>query len=640
MIPELGLLSLIIALGFSLCLGIIPWLGLRRSNRYWMTRAPSLVWGQFLFLAASYLCLTYSFAVDDFTVKYVAVNSSLALPFLYKLCALWGGHEGSMLLWATILSTWMLAVSVLRKPLSDEMLSRILVILAWVSSGFLLFILMTSNPFARLLENMPKDGQDLNPLLQDPGFIFHPPMLYMGYVGFSVAFAFALAALWAGRVESAWSKWTRPWTLAAWCFLTCGITLGSWWAYRELGWGGWWFWDPVENASFMPWLVGTALIHSLAVTEKRQALKAWTLLLAIMAFSLSLVGTFLVRSGVLTSVHSFAVDPGRGLFMLVFLLIVIGCSMTLFALRAHLLHSPRNFSLVCRESFLIMNNIGLTVLMLTVLLGTIYPLIIDGLGMGKLSVGAPYFNTVFIPLVTPLLVLMGAAPHLNWQQSSLKSTVLKPIALASLFVVILIVLSNWQDFNSYSLLGLVLSTWIVLTTIKWVYIRKLRLTLAMWGMVFAHLGIASVVLGITVSTNFGIEKDVVLSPKQGLTVKGNFIKFEQMNELTGPNYHGVEAKFSIKNKSNTRIIYPQKRIYDVGQMAMTDSAIDVNVFRDIYVALGEPISDDSWSIRVYYKPFIRWIWGGGVLILLGGIFALSDRRYYKQRAHIRNEVRV
>lgn len=638
MIAEIGLFSLILALLFAFFLATIPSLGLWMSKPQWIRIAPSYATGQFFFIAIAYCALTLCFLQDDFSVSYVLANSSISLPWFYKLCAVWGGHEGSMLLWVAILSFWMLGVSFFSSTLDNEMRARVLIILGCLSIGFILFLLTTSNPFTRQFQLLETQGRDLNPLLQDPGFLFHPPMLYMGYVGFSVAFAFAIAALWAGRVESSWAKWTRPWTLAAWCCLTAGITLGSWWAYRELGWGGWWFWDPVENASFMPWLVGTALLHTLAVSEQRQQFKAWTILLAITAFSLSLIGTFLVRSGVLTSVHAFAVDPQRGLYILCFLLIVIGGSLLLFAFRAQSLQRRDNPSPVSRESALLLNNVFLAVAMLTVLMGTIYPLLIDGLGLGKLSVGLPYFNAVFVPLMVPLLILMGLGIHLNWQRDNLKKVLsrLKIIILLSIATALLSLYLFTHSINNSTLLGLILAFWIIGSTIKLVLIRiKQRgfrnLGQAFWGMVIAHCGVAATVIGIAISTGYGIQDDLKMAPGDKVKLAGLTISFIGESSLSGANYHGTQARFEITSKKKKSIIYPEKRIYNVGKMAMTESAIDVSPFRDIYVALGEPLDDKAWSVRLYYKPFIRWIWGGGFLILAGGIIALSDRRYYKVR---------
>jgi cytochrome c-type biogenesis protein CcmF len=635
MIAEIGLFALLLALLFSMMLVIVPTLGLWCQKPVLQATSRVYVCAQFAFVAMSYCCLTLCFLRDDFTVSYVLTNSSVSLPWFYKLCAVWGGHEGSMLLWVAILSVWMLAVNFLSKELAASIRVRVLIVLGALSVGFILFLVTTSNPFTRQFELLNSQGRDLNPLLQDIGFLFHPPMLYMGYVGFSVAFSFAIAALWIGRVESSWAKWARPWTLAAWCFLTAGITLGSWWAYRELGWGGWWFWDPVENASFMPWLVGTALLHSLAVSEKRQQFTAWTLLLAITAFSLSLVGTFLVRSGVLTSVHAFAVDPQRGLYILIFLLVVIGGSLLLFAFRAHSLQRASNPDPISRESALLLNNVFLVVAMLTVLMGTVYPLLIDGLGLGKLSVGAPYFNAVFIPLMVPVLLLMGLGVHLKWQRDSLKRVLsnLNIVVILSLFLPVLLLILLEKEIDGTILLGLTLAFWVILSTLKSIWARvRLRgfwsAGRAFWGMVVAHCGVAVTVIGITVSTGYGLQDDVKMAPGNITKLAGYQITFVSETSLKGANYHGSRARFLIKNKHHELEIYPEKRIYNVGKMAMTDSAIDVTLFRDIYIALGEPIDDDAWSVRLYYKPFVRWIWGGGFLILVGGVLSLVDRRYY------------
>lgn len=638
MIAELGLFSLIIALLVSMMLAFVPLAGLQLKRVEWMDSAKTYAGLQFFFIALSYLCLTFCFLTDDFSVVYVVSNSSIQLPWFYKLCAVWGGHEGSMLLWVAILSFWMILVGFLSSSLEKEMRTRVLVVLGWLSIGFILFLLTTSNPFLRQFDVLNTPGRDLNPLLQDPGFLFHPPMLYMGYVGFSVAFAFAIAALWAGKVEASWSKWTRPWTLAAWCCLTAGITLGSWWAYRELGWGGWWFWDPVENASFMPWLVGTALIHSLAVTEQRQQFKAWTMLLAIAAFSLSLIGTFLVRSGVLTSVHAFAVDPQRGLFILGFLLLVIGGSLLLFLFRAQTLQTGNSPSPVSRESALLLNNVFLVVIMLTVLMGTVYPLLIEGLGLGKLSVGAPYFNAVFVPLMIPMLILMGIGIHLRWNSDSWTSVFKKLnfIALASMVFPVILLWITTDAFNGSALLGLMLASWVILSTLSAVYKRirergLMEVGQAYWGMVIAHCGVAASVIGIAVSTAYGIQDDVQMAPGKKIDLAGYQIEFISQAPLNGPNYKGTRTQFEISHQGKSKLIYPEKRVYTIGQMAMTESAIDVTPFRDIYVALGEPLTTDSWSVRVYYKPFVRWIWAGGFMILAGGFFALTDRRYYRKK---------
>lgn len=641
MVAEIGFFALVLALLFSFVLVIIPTIGLWRQSASFVNVANNYVFGQLLFVTIAYLALSWCFLTDDFSVMYVVSNSSRALPWFYKLCAVWGGHEGSMLLWVLILSVWMAAVALFSLSLPQNFRIRVLVVLGSLSMGFLLFLIATSNPFTRQFQFLSSAGRDLNPLLQDPGFLFHPPMLYMGYVGFSVAFAFALAALWLGQVEPIFAKWLRPWTLAAWCSLTIGITLGSWWAYRELGWGGWWFWDPVENASFMPWLVGTALIHSLAVVEKREQFLSWTILLALAAFSLSLIGTFLVRSGVLTSVHAFAVDPLRGLYILIFLLIVIGGSLLLFATRAHLLKGRKVMSVVSRESALLLNNIFLIVMMLTVLMGTVYPLLIDGLGLGKLSVGAPYFNTVFVPLMIPFLVLMGLGVHLKWQQDTCKRVILtlNKTMTASVFLPLLILLIVEKQLKIAVWLGLVLAFWVALSTLKALYSRIATQGIrcigrAYWGMIMAHLGIAVTVIGVVVSSGYGQQDDVKMSPGMSSMLHHYRIEFLSEAPLTGPNYHGTRARFLICKNHQHSEIYPEKRIYDVGHMAMTDSAIDISPFRDIYVALGEPLDDHAWSVRLYYKPMVRWIWAGGFLMLLGGIFALSDTRYYfKKSSH-------
>lgn len=637
MIAEMGLFSLILALMFAILLVALPSLGLWLKKPALQASARLYVWGQSVFVALAYCCLTVCFLRDDFTVAYVLANSSVSLPWFYKLCAVWGGHEGSMLLWLAILSVWMLVVNAFSRNLDDAFRVRVLVVMGALSIGFILFLLMTSNPFLRQFSLLTSHGRDLNPLLQDPGFLFHPPMLYMGYVGFSVAFAFAIAALWTGHLEASWAKWARPWTLAAWCCLTAGITLGSWWAYRELGWGGWWFWDPVENASFMPWLVGTALLHSLVVSEKRQQFVAWTLLLSISAFSLSLIGTFLVRSGVLTSVHAFAVDPQRGLYILMFLFVVIGGSLLLFALRAKTLQRQDNPAPVSRESALLLNNVFLAVAMLTVLMGTVYPLLIDGLGLGKLSVGAPYFNAVFIPLMLPMLLLMGLGVHLRWKKDSLYRVMkeLGWVAAASLCLPVLLLLFLANGINGSVLLGLVLAFWIILSTLKALLNRiKQRgirgIGQAFMGMLTAHIGVAVSVIGIAVSSGLGVQDDVKMAPGTSASLGHYRIEFVKESALTGANYHGSRVQFMISSPSRHTVIYPEKRIYDVGRMAMTESAIDVTPFRDIYVALGEPLDDTSWSVRLYYKPFVRWIWWGGFLIVAGGLLALFDRRYYSR----------
>ena len=639
MIAEIGFFSLLIASYFAVLLVTMPTLGIVRRNAILQQSADTYVYGQFFFVALAYGCLTIAFLTNDFSVTYVLSNSSLDLPWFYKLCAVWGGHEGSMLLWVLILSFWMVLVSLFSKNLAPDLRVRVSVVLGVVSVGLLFFLITTSNPFIRQFEVLNSQGRDLNPLLQDPGFLFHPPMLYMGYVGFSVAFAFAIASLWLGRIEPSWAKWTRPWTLAAWCCLTAGITLGSWWAYRELGWGGWWFWDPVENASFMPWLVGTALIHSLAVNEKRQQFKGWTLLLAIAAFSLSLIGTFLVRSGVLTSVHAFAVDPQRGLYILCFLMVVIGGSLLLFAFRAQSIQSQNKPAFVSRDSALLLNNVFFTAAMLTVLLGTTYPLLIDSLGLGKLSVGAPYFDAVFVPLMIPVFVLMGIGIHLKWQRDDLRVCLrnLRGVFLMSLLLPLLFLLFLAKKINWSVALGLVFAFWILLSSGQ-ALVKRLKsqnnstFSQAFLGMLVAHCGVAVTIIGIVVSSGYGLSDDMRMQPGDTVSFAGYSIAFMKETELVGPNYHGTQAHVTVANKKGTyTTIYPEKRIYNVGKMAMTDSAIDVTPFRDIYVALGEPLENNAWSVRLYYKPFVRWIWAGGFFILAGGVLAMSDRRYYKKK---------
>lgn len=633
MIAELGLFSLILALLFAILLAVIPTLGLWFKRSTWQHCASTYVYGQFIFIAIAYICLTICFLRDDFTVIYVLSNSSQSLPSVYKLCAVWGGHEGSMLLWVAILSTWMVAVTYFSKRLDDGFRTRVLVVLGMLSIGFILFLLTTSNPFTRQFQVLDSSGRDLNPLLQDIGFLFHPPMLYMGYVGSSVAFAFAIAALWMGQVQSVWAKWVRPWTLAAWCCLTLGITLGSWWAYRELGWGGWWFWDPVENASFMPWLISTALLHSLAVSEKRQQFLAWTLLLAITGFSLSLIGTFLVRSGVLISVHAFAVDPARGLYILLFLLFVIGGSLLLFIFRAQTLSRRDNPHVISRDSALLFNNVILVSATLTVLMGTVYPLLMDGLGFGKLSVGAPYFNTVFVPLMVPLLALMGLGLHLRWQRDHLKRVFkqLSSSVVISLTVPMIVMLLVDKRVNLSALLGLCLACWIITSTLTSLFLRikqKKAIVQSYIGMLLAHLGVAVSVIGVTMSSGYGQHDDIKLSAGVRTTLAGYSIQLVNEVGLKGVNYHGSRVCFHVTSAQHTQTICPEKRIYDVTGMPMTESAIDVTPFRDIYIALGDPLDNNAWTVRLYYKPFVRWIWSGGFLMMLGGFVALTDRRYY------------
>ena len=632
MLAELGQISLILALLVALLQGTLPLLGAHRSNEAFMQIAPRAAVLQFALVALAFGLLAHAFLSQNFSVDYVANHSNLALPWYYRLSAVWGAHEGSLLLWSLILAGWTLAVVLFSKPLPQAFRARVLAVLGLVSVGFLAFILFTSNPFDRLLP-APLDGADLNPLLQDPGLIIHPPMLYLGYVGFSVAFAFAVAALLEGRVQADWVRWTRPWTLTAWAFLTAGIALGSWWAYYELGWGGWWFWDPVENASFMPWLAGTALIHSQAVSDKRGSFVHWTLLLAIAAFSLSLLGTFLVRSGVLTSVHAFAADPTRGVFILILLLLVVGGSLLLFALRGPTMNS-RGYRLGSRESFLLMNNILLTVMTATVLLGTLYPLAADALGAGKISVGPPYFSAMFAMLMLPLVVLMPMGPWSRWGQDSPKrfSAVLIAalgLSLAAGFVVWLI----WPDTGLRGSAGVAGAVWII--TLSLTYLRRLsRVPLSTAGMLLAHLGLAVFLVGATLVETTAVDRHVAVAPGDVVELAGRQFEFQGVEAVEGPNYQSSTARVRVTGAGSGVLLEPEKRRYLRGQV-MTEAAIDAGFLGDIYVSLGEPLTQsdrpDSWSLRVYHKPFIRWIWLGALMMMLGGLLAAADIRLRKHR---------
>ena len=643
MIPELGHFALIVALCIALTQVILPLIGAARGNVAWMSVARPAAQGQFVFIVIAFACLAYSFVANDFSVLNVATNSNSSLPWFYRFAATWGSHEGSLLLWVLMLTVWMLAVSVFSRHLPLEMVARILGVMALISIGFLLFMLFTSNPFKRLLPAAP-DGNDLNPLLQDPGMVIHPPMLYMGYVGFSVAFAFAIAALLGGKLDATWARWSRPWTTMAWVFLTVGIALGSGWAYYELGWGGWWFWDPVENASFMPWLVGTALMHSLAVTEKRGGFRVWTVLLAIIAFSLSLLGTFLVRSGVLTSVHAFATDPTRGIFILVFLVIVIGGSLVLFAWRAPRVGLGGSFELVSRESALLANNVLLLVAAASVMLGTLYPLFLDALGLGKLSVGPPYFEAVFVPLMTPAIFLMGVGPIAKWKQAQLPEMAarLKWAFVIALITALLLpfTLGKWTPMIAF---GLLLALWVA--SAGFVNLRQrvglLRassgrslgsqltsIPRGYYGMLLAHLGVAVFITGVTLVKGYETEKDVRMQLGDTVEVGGYTFRLDGLSQVPGPNYEATRGAISVsKGGTKVRTLYPEKRFYQVQQMPMTEAAIDTGLTRDLYVSLGEPVDGGAWVVRIYHKPFVDWIWGGAFLMALGGILAISDKRY-------------
>ena len=630
MIPEFGHYALILALCIALIQGVLPLIGAHQGRREWLILARPAAQTVFLLLATAFVILAWSFYINDFSVLYVAEHSNSQMPVMYRLGAVWGGHEGSLLLWVFLLSTWTILVAQLSKALDEFMVARVIGVLGLVMSGLLLFVLTTSNPFMRLVP-AAQDGRSLNPLLQDPGLVFHPPMLYMGYVGFSVAFAFAIASLLSGRLDAAWARWSRPWTTAAWVFLTLGIALGSWWAYYELGWGGWWFWDPVENASFIPWLVGTALLHSLAVTEKRGGFKSWTVLLAITAFSLSLLGTFLVRSGVLTSVHAFATDPRRGVFILIFLVLVVGSSLILYAWRAPKSSLGGKFSLSSRETFILLGNVFLVVSAGSVLLGTLYPLLIDALHLGKISVGPPYFNSVFVPLMAPLLVLMGIGPWTNWKSSDLLG-VIKRLWLAGLVAVLagIGIPLMMGEFTWLAGLGFLLAFWVIASGCLQI-VRQAKAgkpTRSFIGMQFAHLGIAVFVIGVTMVGAYQEEKDVRMSAGDTVSVGGYQIQFEGVNVVPGPNYQAMRGTFLLNKNGNTQtIMHPEKRNYFSSTMPMTEAAIDAGLTRDIYVSLGEELPDKSWAVRVYYKPFVDWIWGGCLLMALGGVLAISDRRY-------------
>jgi cytochrome c-type biogenesis protein CcmF len=630
MIPELGHFILVLALCVAAVLGTLPLVGAHQRRREWIVLARPAAQVFFLLMAASFVALGWSFYVNDFSVLYVAEHSNSLLPTMYRLAAIWGGHEGSLLLWMFMLSCWTVAVATLSRTLDETMVARVLGVLGLVATGLLLFVLFTSNPFERLLP-AAQEGRDLNPLLQDPGLVFHPPMLYMGYVGFSVAFAFAIAALLSGRLDAAWARWSRPWTLTAWIFLTCGIALGSVWAYYELGWGGWWFWDPVENASFLPWLLGTALIHSLAVTEKRGSFKSWTVLLAIGAFSLSLLGTFLVRSGVLTSVHAFASDPRRGIFILLLLVLVVGSSLALFAWRAPKVALGGQFGLISREALLLVGNVLLVVACGSVLLGTLYPLIVDALNLGKISVGPPYFNTVFVPLMAPALFLMAAVPLARWKHADVKDMARRLWIAGVLAIVgsiaIPILMGGWTFLTG---LGTLLSVWIAASMILQM-VARLKTgnpPLSFWGMQLGHLGVAVFVMGVTLVGGFQEEKDVRMEPGDTVSVGGHDFKFVGVTAANGPNYKAARGEFQVsRNGGPARSLYPEKRTYVSSEMPMTEAAIDPGITRDVYVSLGEPLEGKAWAVRVYFKPFVDWIWGGCLLMALGGICAASDRRY-------------
>ena len=639
MIPEFGQIALSFALVLALVQGVLPLIGAQYNLATWTNLARPLAHLQSIALLSAFGLLIYSFVTHDFSVAYVAHNSNTQLPIPYRISAVWGAHEGSLLLWALILAIWTSAVGIFSRQIPDQMLARILSILGLISVGFLMFMIFTSNPFDRLIP-AAVEGRDLNPLLQDPGLIIHPPMLYMGYVGFAVPFAFAVAAMLDGQFDNSWARWVRPWVNLAWMFLTLGITLGSWWAYYELGWGGWWFWDPVENASFMPWLVGTALMHSLAVTEKRGAFKAWTVLLAIFAFSLSLLGTFLVRSGILTSVHAFASDPERGVFILAFLVTVVGGSLLLYALRANRIKSEIRFDLCSRETALLLNNVMLLVATTMILLGTLYPLLSDALQLGKISVGRPYFDLMFGLLMLPLIALLGIGPHLHWNRDTparLWQRLRIPLSLAIILAI------AWSCiFTPFSILcatlGLAFAFWVGVSTVQGLYHRLhstptwRNIPAGYWGMTLGHLGIVVFVIGVTLTSNYSTEKDIRLTPGETYTMDEYQFTLQSVTQHPGPNYTADRGHITVQSSKDHQIIelYPEKRIYQVQKMPMTEAAIDPGLTRDIFVALGENLGNQAWSLRLYHKPFIRWIWWGAVLMALGGLMAATDRRYRKR----------
>ena len=655
MIAELGHFALILGLVMALLQATLPLYGVYAANINLQRSARSAALLQAFCLSLSFVCLTAAFLQNDFTIDYVARQSNTLLPYYYKISAVWGGHEGSLLLWVLVLSWWGAAVALFSRSLPREMIARVLAIMGMVSIALISFVILTSNPFNRLLPDFPIDGADLNPLLQDIGLIIHPPMLYMGYVGFTVPFAFAMAGLLGGRLDSAWARWSRPWAVSAWAFLTLGIAIGSWWAYYELGWGGWWFWDPVENASFMPWLAGTALLHSLAVSEKRGVFKAWTVMLAIIAFALSLLGTFLVRSGVLTSVHAFAADPARGMFVLGILTAVIGASLLVFALRASHLNSESRYAWLSRESFLLVNNLLLITATTVVLLGTLFPLVADALKLGKISVGPPYFNALFVPVTLVLLVFLGLGSLVNWKRHQAKEFLpLWKVLLASIVLGIVFPLAYFGNAPIRVALSLSLCFWVILSITRDIYLKAktakqgfgaglLRLSRSYYGMQIAHLGLVITVIGVTLTSTYSVEKDVRLGMNDKVDVGAYQFEWQGVREYSGANFESVQAKVAVlKNGEVIEYLYPEKRLYVVQNRSMTEAAIDGRLLRDVYVAIGEPLDNNQWAVRVYYKPFVRWLWLGALVMALGGGVAMTDKRYRlaRQNAKVSNSAQV
>ncbi|MBT8137764.1 MAG: heme lyase CcmF/NrfE family subunit [Gammaproteobacteria bacterium] len=643
MLPEIGQVALIIAMLLAVAQFVLGIAGGISARAPLIAAVKSAAAGQFVFVAIAFAILTTAFLQDDFSVLYVAQNSNLALPTPYKVAAVWGAHEGSLLLWSLILAAWTIAVAAFSSSLADRFVARVLGVMGMVGSGFMLFMLSTSNPFARLIP-AAANGRDLNPLLQDPALVLHPPMLYVGYVGFSVAFAFAVAAMLEGRIDQTWARWVRPWTTTAWAFLTGGIALGSWWAYYELGWGGWWFWDPVENASFMPWLVGTALIHSLAVTEKRGLFYSWTLLLSVSAFSLSLLGTFLVRSGILVSVHAFASDPERGRFILIYMVVVVLGSLLLYAWRApRMVAKQSGFALASRETFLLLNNMLLVVATLVVLSGTLYPLLHDALGFGKVSVGPPWFEMYFLLPMWPLLVLVGVGMHAGWRKTAkghLQQQLKWPFWVG-LVAAIVFPLFLYRSGGALTAMGIGTAFWILASVVteivsRWKQMGRIsKLPRGVTGMVLAHAGIGIVALGIVVTSAYSDERDVSLRPGESVEMRGYNFKLLGIGPVTGPNWRAEEATVEVRQGNELiATLSPQKRVYLVQTNAMTESAIDASVRRDLYVAMGEPLGDGAWSMRFQVKPLVRFIWLGALVMLIGGAIAASDRRYRKARAQL------
>jgi len=638
MVPELGSFAIILALCFAMIQGIAPLFARRNTSHFSKQLSTTAAISQFIFLSIAMLCLIASFLANDITVIYVREHSHALLPFLYRVGAAWGGHEGSLLLWCLILAAWTVAFILFadkKLPLISR--ANIIMILGFISSGFIIFLLTTSNPFQRNFPSMLVAGNDLTPILQDPGLIFHPPMLYMGYVGFAIGFAFAISALIEGKFNQEWAHACRPWIVLPWSFLSGGIVLGSWWAYRELGWGGWWFWDPVENASLLPWLSATALLHSLIVSEKRQSFKGWTLLLAIITFTLSLLGTFLVRSGVLVSVHAFASDPTRGIFLLCYLALIIGGAFLLYGIRIKNFYQAPSFTLLSRETFLLLNSVILLTAVFTIMIGTLYPIILDALNLGKISVGEPYFNTVFMPIILPLLLLMGFAPHLHWKQHAVK-TLWKKFHFTILFSLLVAILApKILGFTFYWLTfcGIFFAVWIMLATLQYTYqLWKLRkkIELQYGSMIIAHIGIAVIALGVTINKSYSTERQVKMLPGDSVALAGYQFTFVNVDETRGPNYQAITATFDVqKNSSIPQTLKAEQRVYTSHQETLSKPGILVNPFRDLYLALGNELPDGGWSVRIYYKPFVRWIWTGGFLLLIGGLLSLLN--YWEKRGN-------